>query len=118
MNMKTFLEKSQALCILTLVIGLMIYAVLLLITLAFSPDFLSSFQKFVWANVPSNVGIPCSALAAFGIVSVFWKLHEPKSDGENLGLEFFSLKFTGPSGPITLWVLCFLSFITAIWALK
>jgi hypothetical protein len=103
---------------LILVFGLMFYAVLLAITLGFSPSFLDNFQQFLLSNPATNIGVPCSALGAFGIVSAFWKLHEPKIEGGNLGLEFFSLKFTGPSGPITLWVLCFLSFVTAIWALE
>jgi hypothetical protein len=65
-------------------------------------------------NPAANVGIPCSAFAAFVIVATLWKAHPPKNADGQLQLKFFGMEFTGPAGPIGLWVVCFLSLIVAV----
>ena len=69
-------------------------------------------------NVAGNFGVPAAALVAFVLVSVLWsRFPPPRSEGE-VKLEMLSLRFTGPAGPISLWVICFLAFVFAIWLLK
>jgi hypothetical protein len=66
-----------------------------------------------------NIGVPCSAIASFAIVTVLWKAFPPlTSAGGELLLKAFGLEFSGPSGPITLWLLCFLGFIFALKLLR
>jgi hypothetical protein len=53
-------------------------------------------------------GLPGAALVSFILVIVF-EVHFDKIDGV-----FSILKFRGASGPIILWVLCFLSIVSAM----
>jgi hypothetical protein len=75
-------------------------------------------NDILMGNPAANVGIPCSAFAAFVIVATLWKAHPPKSVDGQLSLKLFGLEFTGPAGPISLWVVCFLSLILAVNMLK
>jgi hypothetical protein len=59
-----------------------------------------------------SFGLPFSAMAAFGIVSL---LDFPRSADGQLQITAFSLNFQGPAAPVILWVLCFAVFI---WAIK
>jgi hypothetical protein len=71
------------------------------------------------ASPAQNIGIPCSAIASFAIVTVLWKAFPPsESTGGALALRAFGLEFSGPSGPITLWLLCFLGFVFALKLLR
>lgn len=78
----------------------------------------NELRKDLINNVAGNFGVPAAALAAFVLVSVLWSRFPPKSSEGQLQLEIFGLRFTGPSGPISLWVVCFLAFVLAIWLLK
>jgi hypothetical protein len=60
-------------------------------------------QSLFLKNPAANIGIPCSALAAFVLVYTLWKVFPPEKS-DHLSLKVFSLEFTGPSGPIGLWV--------------
>jgi len=53
------------------------------------------------------VGTPMSAVAAFCVVSLLKVTHGP------IEFEAFGFKFRGASGPIVLWILCFLSIVAA-----
>jgi hypothetical protein len=62
-----------------------------------------------------NLGVPCAAFSAFAIVAIFMKLFPSQASiGEQLELKLFSLEFSGPSGPITLWLMCFLGSVAAL----
>jgi hypothetical protein len=66
-----------------------------------------------------NIGIPCSALAAFGVVAALLKAFPPAmGEGSALVLKVFGLESSGPAGPITLWLTCFLGFIFALKILR
>jgi hypothetical protein len=101
-------------------LGLLGYAVAL--ALAALATFFSSNENSLgalkaWFMTRStlNIGIPCSAIAAFAIVTVLLKAFPPIKDaGGGLVLKAFGLEFSGPSGPITLWLLCFLGFVFAL----
>ena len=74
-------------------------------------------KEILLDNVAGNIGVPAAAIAAFALVTVFWKLFPPPKGGE-LQIRVFSLVFSGPSGPIGLWIACFLSFVLAIWLFR
>jgi hypothetical protein len=66
-----------------------------------------------------NLGIPCAAISAFAIVAVLLSAYSPSSDASGqLAFKVFSLEFSGPSGPITLWLMCFLGFVVALKLLR
>ena len=66
-----------------------------------------------------NLGIPCAAISAFAIVTVLWSRFPPPTNATDpFSLKAFGLEFNGPSGPITLWLLCFLEFIVALKLLR
>ena len=66
-----------------------------------------------------NLGLPCAAISSFAIVAVLLKAFPPEktADGE-LQLKLFSMEFSGPSGPVTLWLMCFLGFVSALKLLR
>jgi hypothetical protein len=70
-----------------------------------------------WANPKWNdafthfasvIGLPCAAAAAFVIIALF-RVTEGRIKFEVIGF-----KFEGASGPIVMWVLCFLAIAAAI----
>ena len=98
-----------------LVVALIIYAIALVLAFIVGMKALESFKTTVQSNPIINIGLPVSALSSFCIVSVFWKVFPPQtSSGEPLSLRFVGLNFTGPSGPITLWFVCFLAIVLAM----
>ncbi|MBV9286801.1 MAG: hypothetical protein JO288_03095 [Hyphomicrobiales bacterium] len=58
-------------------------------------------------------------MAAFAIVTILLRAF-PSSQAGNDSLSFkaFGLEFSGPSGPITLWLMCFLGFVIALKLLR
>jgi hypothetical protein len=66
-----------------------------------------------------NLGLPCAAMASFAIVTILLRAF-PSSQTANGSLAFkaFGLEFSGPSGPITLWLMCFLGFVIALKLLR
>ena len=71
-------------------------------------------RKWFLDNAAANIGIPCSAISAFAIVTVLLRAFPADDKSGPLKLKAFGLEFTGPSGPITLWLLCFLGFVFAM----
>ncbi len=66
-----------------------------------------------------NLGLPCAAISSFAIVAVLMKAFATSSDaGSALQFKAFGLEFSGPSGPITLWLMCFLGFVFALKLLR
>ncbi|WP_020482710.1 hypothetical protein [Methylomonas sp. MK1] len=71
--------------------------------------------KTGWEKAPYLCfGLPCSAIASFGIVSML-ELASDSKETEKLAFKAFGLDFSGPAGPVTLWILCFVAFV---WAIK
>ncbi len=67
-----------------------------------------------------NLGLPSAAISSFAIVALLMTAFSKSSDAAASALQFkaFGLEFTGPSGPITLWLLCFLGFVFALKLLR
>lgn len=73
------------------------------------------WQTAVFDHFAATVGLPCAAAGAFIICTLF-RTAEGKIQFSALGF-----KFEGASGPIVMWVLCFLAKAAAIrmlWPLK
>ena len=63
--------------------------------------------KLTQSNYAALVGVPMSAVTAFCIVSLLKVTNGP------IEFEALGFKFRGASGPIVLWVLCFLAIVVA-----
>ena len=99
--------------------GIGIYFLLLLLAFAFKLSVLDEFKAGIKRNIPFNVGLPVSGIGSFGVVSVFWSAFpHGASESGDMQLQFMNLQFSGPSGPITLWVLCFLAMVLGMYLFK
>lgn len=78
----------------------------------------TAFRDSVIRNSYTAVGLPACALGAFAIVFLFNARFGSTSSDEATVLKIFSLEFTGPGGPTTLWVLCYLSIVLSIRVLR
>jgi hypothetical protein len=120
--MKKVIEVAQALGIATVAMGLFGYAIALVLAAFFSGTEGSLGARLAnwFTRAPAqNLGIPCAAIAAFAIVAVLLNAFPPASNATGqLEFKVFGLGFTGPSGPITLWLMCFLGFIVALKLLR
>ena len=64
--------------------------------------------EIVLDHYAATMGIPCAGLAALCLV-VFLK-----STSGPIEFELIGMKFRGASGPIIMWILCFLAMVAAI----
>ena len=101
-----------------MVTGLVVY--LIAVFLSYLADFkwLSEFHRAIAASEAMSVGIPCAAVGAFGVVALLLHVFPPEHQGGTIKIKFFGAEFTGPAGPITLWLLCFLAFVVAVKVLR
>src|SRR5438552_10174542 len=70
-----------------------------------------SLYRELLKHTAASVGLPLAALAALCLV-VLLEIYSG-----DIEFEGFGFKFKGASGPVILWVLCFLSMVAAIRAL-
>jgi hypothetical protein len=68
-----------------------------------------AWQVIALTNLPAVVGVPLIAVFAFMIVVVM----EKTTDGE-VSVKMPGFHFQGPSGPIIMWVICFLALVGAV----
>lgn len=83
-----------------------------------TPSYLIGFKNSISGNVEMNLGIPCAAVGAFGVVMLLLNAFPPEKQNGIIKFNVFGLEFTGPAGPITLWLACFVSFVASIYWLK
>jgi hypothetical protein len=70
-------------------------------------------------HTAQNIGVPCAAISAFAIVAVLLQAFPPSTDASGqVELKAFGLEFSGPSGPVTLWLMCFLGLVFALRLLR
>jgi hypothetical protein len=87
--------------------------------------FLGAWAKYIWANrsnpswvteipnhFPATVALPVATGVAAMIVVLF-----RAAEGQEIKFGVTVFTFEGASGPIVMWVLCFLAIIFAIWLL-
>ncbi|WP_333571283.1 hypothetical protein [Sphingomonas sp.] len=66
------------------------------------------------AGATNLFGVPLAAGAAFGIVTLFEHLSAARRLDGDIAFKIFSLQFSGPAGPATLWIACFLTLLVGI----
>jgi hypothetical protein len=120
--MDRIVDYAPAMAIALVAIGLIGYAIALILA-AFFPGALGGrgAQLATWftATPAQNLGLPCAAISAFAIVAGLLKAFPLSADPTGqLQLKAFGLEFSGPSGPITLWLMCFLGFVFALKLLR
>jgi hypothetical protein len=116
--MCTLIELAPTLAVFLVAAGVIMYMVAILVA-AFGPTLSGSISERLRAwfiSAPAqNIGLPCAALASFSIVALSLRAFPPADDGSGLlTLKAFGLEFSGLSGPITLWLMCFLAFVIAL----
>lgn len=120
--MNTIIEYAPGAAIALVTLGLIGYTLALALASFFSgnAEGLGARLKTWFLSAPAqNIGIPCSAISSFAIVAVLLRVFNPSSDSSStLVLKAFGLEFSGPSGPITLWLMCFLGFVIAMKLLR
>jgi hypothetical protein len=120
--MEKFMEYAPALAIAMVAIGLFGYAITLVLAVFFSGTQGSLGARLAtwFTGAPAqNLGIPCAAVAAFAIIAILLSAFPPASNASGqLEIKVFGLEFSGPSGPVTLWLMCFLGFIVALKLLR
>ena len=120
--MATLTEIAIGLAVFFLSVGLLGYAVALVMAAFFSKNPDSNGGKLAaWftAYPAQNLGLPWAAIASLAIVAILMKAFAASSDAAYaLQFKAFGLEFSGPSGPITLWLLCFLGFVFALKLLR
>ncbi len=120
--MDNIIKYAPALAIALVALGVAGYAIALVLA-AFFPGALSGrgAELAAWftASAAQNIGLPWAAIFAFAVVAVLLRAFPPSTDSSGqLQLKAFGLEFSGPSGPITLWLMCFLGFVFALKLLR
>ncbi|GCE62906.1 hypothetical protein [Microcystis aeruginosa] len=102
--METFTKLAAQATVLMLIIGLIVYGILLFLFSVNVPSVVSLVSK--WP--PYAFDVPMSGIAAFAIVNLL-----PGTKDGSLAFEAFSLKFSGPAVPATLWIVVYLSLVVS-----
>ena len=105
MAMDKFVIAFKQLTIVMFVLGLGGYGVLVLLYFCNVQEVRALFD----AKPACTFGLPLSGAAALGLVSFL-----EQAAGGNLEFKAFGLQFTGPGGPVTLWVVCYLTLVGSI----
>ena len=94
----------------TLVFIMMTTAILLLTLFAIvvsSDDYRSRLVSLIFTQAPAAIGVPfCGAIAMFVVLML-------RTTQGPIEFEAIGFKFRGASGPIVMWVICFLAAIAA-----
>lgn len=115
--MEAVVRYSPSLAVIVVTVGVLGYAVALVLA-AFFPEALDGrgrqLASWIVKSPTLNLGLPCAAAAAFAIVAALLTVFPINGENGHLELKLFGLEFSGPSGPITLWLMCFLGFVFAL----
>ena len=117
MNLEKFVGFMKQGVVTIFFLGLMVYSAQM------------AAYAFNWSWVPAFMttttksqyifGLPVCGIAAFSIVCVLEILSKPKtSGGEKMEFKAFGLTFSGPAGPVTLWIVCYLSLVASMEMVK
>ncbi len=115
-------DFAPGIAIIIIILGIFSYGIALLMAtfLSAKPNSVGESLKAWFMSSPAqHIGIPCSAIASFAIVFILLRAFPiNKGADDGLMLKAFGLEFSGPSGPITLWLICFLALIFALKLLR
>ena len=120
--MNNLIDIAPALAVFVVVVGVIGYLAALALAAFGSGDqrSISGRLRTWFVSAPAqNIGAPSAAMVAFSVVAILLRAFPPSSNAEGLlSLKAFGLEFSGPSGPITLWLMCFLGFVIALRLLR
>jgi hypothetical protein len=113
MNSEAFFSTLKQGVAALLVLGLLVYAVMLglyAVNPGWSPEFMRNPSKGQYI-----FGLPLSGITAFAIVCVLERISPAQKDKDGtLSFKAFGLEFSGPAGPVTLWVVCYLVLVASM----
>lgn len=119
--MNVLIEIAPSLAIAVVVLGIVAYLIILGFA-AFGSGGSNStadrLRTWVGSAPAQNIGLPAAAMAAFALVAILLHAFPTANSNGQLSFKAFGLEFTGPSGPITLWFICFLGFVFALRLLR
>ena len=109
--MSSFIDAMKQGVIAIFFIGLAAYAVMLLLYIFGVQDVVTLLDK----KPAYTFGLPICGATAFAIVCVLEKVTPAKENGAGkLEFKAFGLTFSGPAGPATLWVVCYLVLVASM----
>jgi hypothetical protein len=99
---------------------LYLLAVFFSYTTIFDWQWLKTLKEAVDKTSSLSVGVPCAAVAAVAIVALMLACFPGQEDphGKGYTIKFASLDFSGPAGPVTLWLLVFGAFMLTVYELR
>ena len=106
--MEAWEERLQKILSWVAVIAVIVYGVLLFSLFLIRGTGEKQMDDLVLTHYPTVVGLPSAAAAALFIVLVL------KAAAGPIEFEALGFKFRGASGPVVLWVMCFLAIVLAI----
>jgi len=110
--MQAFPDLMKQVVVIVSVAGVLFYALLLLTySFGFKPA-----KKLLSSGSPSFMfGLPISGAVAFAIVCVLDTIAPAtKDETGKLAFRALGLAFSGPAGPVTLWVVVYLTLIVSM----
>ncbi len=108
--MEAFLELAKKIAVGVLLLGIAAYGLLMLAYVLGWPE----AQALLKESPSHTFGLPISAITAFAIVALLEQRYSDKPKSETLNFKAFGLDFTGPAGPTTLWVVCYLTLVASM----
>lgn len=116
LKLEDFIGSIRVILISILVLGIVLYAILMLLYVF---DIRPGSVILKSASPSYMFALPICAIAAFGIVSVLDVLTSQVGTGQNgqlgsLAFKAFGLEFNGPAGPVTLWIVVYLTLVCSI----
>lgn len=108
--MDKFINAAKQGVIAILLVGILLYAVFVLLYALGGPPFVVALMT---STKPIYMfALPICALTAFAVVCLLEQL-APSESGK-MEFKAFGLTFSGPAGPVTLWVVVYLVLVASI----
>ena len=120
MSMHETVHTALSAIILLALAGVVVYGLVLLAGLFGADEGLGGkIRRAIRQNPELGIGVPCAAIGALALVAAMLKAFQRDAeDTGTLSFTAFDMQFSGPSGPVTLWVISFLSIVAAIRLLR
>jgi hypothetical protein len=103
-RMRFVFSQWTLICIIVIAVSLLLTMFVLIVSVE---EYRRQLISYTFAHAPATLGIPFCAGTAMFVVLI---LRATQGPAEFEGLGF---KFRGASGPIVMWVLCFLALVAA-----
>ncbi len=116
MTVREFVQRANQTLVVLAIVGVVIYALMMLA------------YVFKWEPVHTLLstppaffmfGLPISGVVAFAIVALLDALSPAKQDEKGLlAFDAFGMAFSGPAGPVTLWIAVYLTLVASMRLVK